>query len=195
MNLRTIAKGKPERAIAQAAGKKFYDTGRPCSKGHLSPRRTNDAACLACAKATGIARREIMTVYMRERRANASAEVKLAVNQLRAKQQRAARIANPERVRELERKHSRLKRQRHPERKLAEVRKRQAAKQQRTPAWSDLKAIQKFYEARPPDMEIDHIIPLRGKTVCGLHVLNNLQYLTKEANRLKGNRFSPELLV
>lgn len=57
-----------------------------------------------------------------------------------------------------------------------------------TPKWADLTAIAAFYAARPPGHEVDHIIPLRGKHVCGLHVLENLQYLPVRENRSKFNR-------
>lgn len=36
--------------------------------------------------------------------------------------------------------------------------------------------------------EVDHVVPLRGEQVSGLHVWNNFQVITQWANRSKRNR-------
>jgi hypothetical protein len=53
----------------------------------------------------------------------------------------------------------------------------------------DQKGIKEFYEACPIDHHVDHIIPLTHRSVCGLHVLSNLQYLYKTDNLTKSNKF------
>lgn len=60
---------------------------------------------------------------------------------------------------------------------------------QATPTWADKEAIKRFYKDRPPGWHVDHIIPINGKGVCGLHVLENLQYLPAIDNLKKGNKY------
>lgn len=60
---------------------------------------------------------------------------------------------------------------------------------QATPKWADKKAVRKFYLDCPEGMTVDHIIPIKGKKVCGLHVLENLQYLSASENSRKRIKF------
>lgn len=70
--------------------------------------------------------------------------------------------------------------------------KRRAAKLKAMPDWADTKTIRDIYEMRPACCHVDHIIPLQGKTVCGLHVPENLQWLPAKDNLSKGNRLTGE---
>lgn len=77
--------------------------------------------------------------------------------------------------------------------------KRRAALLKRTPAWVDLEKIRLIYvkcarlcEETGLEYQVDHIIPLQGKTVSGLHVHNNLQIITAKENQKKLNILLPE---
>lgn len=72
---------------------------------------------------------------------------------------------------------------------------RRAAIEQRIPPWVDWGKIQEVYaKAQHLGLTVDHIIPLRGKLVSGLHVHNNLRPLSQPENDSKGNKFIEELL-
>ncbi|KKM73655.1 hypothetical protein LCGC14_1408260 [marine sediment metagenome] len=69
--------------------------------------------------------------------------------------------------------------------------KRRAALLQRTPRWltpEQLQQIENFYINCPKGMTVDHIIPLQGEYVSGLHHPDNLQYLSPKENSIKGHR-------
>ena len=66
----------------------------------------------------------------------------------------------------------------------------------RTPLWADHKEIAQIYKAaRKSGKEVDHIIPLNGKTASGLHVENNLRVVSKAINRKKSNRLLQALIA
>lgn len=64
-----------------------------------------------------------------------------------------------------------------------------AARIQRTPSWVDSKELEEIYKNCPQGHHVDHIIPLQGDLVSGLHVPANLQYLKAEDNIKKGNNY------
>lgn len=72
---------------------------------------------------------------------------------------------------------------------LPYVRNRVASKLNRTPPWADLEKIKEFYSNCPEGYHVDHIIPLQGEKISGLHVLENLQYLPAKENLKKGNKW------
>lgn len=76
-------------------------------------------------------------------------------------------------------------------RKAANLAIYRANKLNATPPWADVEAIKLIYElAAKSGMHVDHVIPLRGRNVCGLHVQGNLQLLTPLENMAKGNKWS-----
>jgi len=81
----------------------------------------------------------------------------------------------------------------------ARTRRRQMSLINRTPAWLDATAIAEIdsiYEycaaLRNSGLryEVDHIIPLQGKLVSGLHVPENLQVIHEFDNRSKANKLT-----
>jgi 5-methylcytosine-specific restriction endonuclease McrA len=81
----------------------------------------------------------------------------------------------------------------------ARTARRHASKMQATPKWmspDDYWVIEQAYELAAlrtkmfgAPWEVDHIVPLRGKTVSGLHTPWNLQVVTQAENRRKSNSF------
>jgi len=67
--------------------------------------------------------------------------------------------------------------------------KRRAIKLRAIPKFADLNKIKEIYKNCPKGYEVDHIIPLQGKNVSGLHIETNLQYLPMLKNRVKSNKF------
>ena len=171
------------RAEAAAKGLRRYFTGRVCPRGNVHERRTSDGNC-ACPDCMTF-RRLRHKPYIQKWRAD-----------------------NPERVTAMKQKHSHrsdvIKERQIKQRQyrmankaavLADCRWRQTVKLQATPRWADRKAIAAVYaEAKRLEREtgvhhhVDHIVPLRGKDVCGLHVAWNLRAIPARENYLKSSR-------
>jgi len=122
---------------------------------------------------------------------------------------RAWHLANPEKVSEKNIKHKNKNKDRlseynkqwwsnNKDKRAAYEGKRRAAELQRTPAWDpDAHLIIAKYQlaamltkASGIEHHVDHIIPLQGKKVSGLHTFANLRVIPGSDNVKKSNSFT-----
>ena len=182
----------------------IYDVGIPCRKGHTTGRYTVSRKCVQCAKDAALAwNRANPERYKEIKRKSRDPEKE-------SERYRKWRLKNPDKVKaknvNWQAKNwgkylyisSGWKRRNrgHTNAKSAQ---RKIAQLQRTPKWltdQDFADIKKFYDlahelsqAYGFPWHVDHIIPLQGKTISGLHVVDNLQIMPGSENSRKGNRF------
>jgi len=162
------------RKDAKALGLPRYFTGKPCKREHVSERYIS-GNCIACDLA------------LKDARYKADPELfKGRVNKYRAE--------NPEKVAESNRNYAK----RHPAKMVAKAAARRAAKLLRTPPWVDHAKILPYYSRsrlwtilHGVMYHVDHIVPLQGELVSGLHVDYNLTVMQGPENSSKGNDFDP----
>lgn len=191
-----------------------YFTGKPCRRGHILERMVGNGQCIGCKRVTF--KNRYHRNLEESRRLSRERYLKLDKDSLKEKsaaryianrdrilkrneswrknnadRMQAARVAwradNPDKQRKCAADYRRSERGRAKCRHS--VGKRRAFKLNATPKWSDLDAIKYIYSKCPEGFEVDHIVPLINDLVCGLHVPENLQYLTRKENASKGNKF------
>ena len=167
---------------AKKLGLKRYYSGTVCPRGNVAERRTTDGNCMC---------RECAT--FRYKATLAGHKAWIAANQDRHYEAQRRYV---DKTVEKRRVSLNAYKKANPAKTAADCRWRQAAKLRATPMWVDRAAMESVYaKAKLLQREtgivhhVDHIIPLRGKGVCGLHVPWNLQAIPARENYLKSARY------
>lgn len=128
----------------------------------------------------------------------ANAAARAALDPAAEKQRLRERYAaNAEQERQLRREHYAANKAAY----VARAKLRKALLCNRVPVWADRAAIAAVYAKAAEikrdigvEVHVDHIVPLQGRRVSGLHVANNLRIVTAEENMRKRNNLIEELV-
>jgi hypothetical protein len=174
------------RKAAMNAGLVHYFTAKSCRNGHTTMRFVACGTCLACAREKSL------------RRHHADPDAAAA----RAKRFHERNPDYSEKNRNRINAVSRAYRERNKERYAMHRANQRAAMKSATPGWfgefDEFVISEAFKLAKAREIitgskwEVDHIIPVSGKNVCGLHVGGNIQVIPRGQNRRKSNKFSLE---
>jgi 5-methylcytosine-specific restriction endonuclease McrA len=183
------------RAEAKATGAKYYFTGEPCKHGHIAPRKTK-GACVECLKVEWGQAAETRAEYFRAYNAS---EAGIEAKQAYYQRNREAVIARAQ-ARPLEEKRVYQKAWKDANQiwVRADTKARRRKHRDATPPWLTRKQtaeIRQLYQIAITMTKttgeryvVDHIVPLRGEAVCGLHVPWNLRVITQDENLKKSNK-------
>jgi hypothetical protein len=183
------------RAEAKAAGATHYFTGEPCKHGHIAPRKTK-GACIECLKAEWQAAAETRADYFRNYNRNEEVkERKHAWYQENREQVIQAAATRPAAVL---REYRNNWKENNKVQVLADNKVRRRKHRDATPKWLSRRQkseIRQLYQiaitmtqTTGEQYVVDHIVPLRGEDVCGLHVPWNLRVITQDENLKKSNK-------
>lgn len=197
-----------DRETAIMAGLKKYFTGEPCLHGHIAPRRTHGSACTECGRIQTAAYYALNRDACRARQSEYFARPKVVEAMTRRVAEWQAKnpakvLATKARYRDGNREALRAKNREYhkanPHFATMHAAERRVLGRAATPKWVDRDAIKAIYrcareisELSGIEHSVDHVIPLKHKLVCGLHVPWNLQVMTAVANKQKANKFNPE---
>ena len=192
MDASTLPKSRAE---AKAAGAKHYFTGEPCKHGHIAPRKTK-GACTECLRVDWEKRNVTRAEYFRQY--NRSEIAKEAKRKYYERNAELVKLKALSRSNEDRRRYRNKYRLTNPDLYRAHVSFRRRRFRNATPKWltkEHKQAIRQLYidamtvsRVTGVPYVVDHIIPLLGSTVSGLHVPWNLRVITREENLAKSNQ-------
>ena len=183
------------RAEAKATGATHYFTGEPCKHGHIAPRKTK-GACVECLKVEWQQAAETRAEYFREY--NKREDIKDRKNEWYRENREAVIAAAATRPAAVLREYRNAWKANNKTQVRADTKARRRKHRDATPKWLSRKQkseIRQIYQiaitmtqTTGEQYVVDHIVPLRGEDVCGLHVPWNLRVITQEENLKKSNK-------